>query len=204
MEPRGRTVGVGRVMEGEGTGRVALQPACPAGVMEGRLCGWVDLGTQRNRFGGGEPAAKGVRKVLLTFCLRGAAGETWRVSREFSLSGGGRSALRALLEGWRGAPFASDDEAWAAVRLPLKLLELPGLVRTSLRAGKDGRLWPQVEAVWPLMRGQTAMPLRWPPVFFSLAAPDRETFLGLLPWVQAKVRASEEWGRLRGSVNAEH
>lgn len=183
------------------------QPRCPVGVMEGRLCGWVDLGTQRMRFGSGAGAAasaatagawkgKGLRKVMLTFCVRGAAGESWRVSREFTLSGGPRSALRALLEAWRGQPYASDDEAWQAVRQPLRVLERPGLVRISERAGKDGRMWPQVEGVWPMLKGAQALPLRWPPVYFTLDAPCRETFQGLLPWVQAKVRASEEWGRL--------
>lgn len=187
--------------------RASLQPRCPVGVMEGRLCGWVDLGTQRTRFGSGANAGagagratagagKGLRKVMLTFCVRGAAGESWRVSREFTLSGGPRSALRALLEAWRGQPYASDAEAWQAVRQPLRVLERPGLVRIGERAGKDGRLWPQVEGVWPMLKGTTALPLRWPPVYFTLEAPHRETFLGLLPWVQAKVRASEEWGRL--------
>jgi hypothetical protein len=136
---------------------------------------------------------------MLTFCVRGAAGESWRVSREFTLSGGPRSALRALLEAWRGKPYASDDEAWQAVRQPLRVLERPGLVRIGQRAGKDGRLWPQVEGVWPMLKGAQALPLRWPPVYFTLDAPDRETFQGLLPWVQAKVRASEEWGRLVGA-----
>lgn len=191
--------------------RVSMQPRCPVGVMEGRLCGWVDLGTQRPRFGGGAAAGagaargaagagngKGLRKVMLTFCVRGSAGETWRVSREFTLSGGPRSALRALLEAWRGQPYASDEEAWQAVRQPLRVLERPGLVRISERAGKDGRLWPQVEGVWPMLKGAQALPLRWPPVYFTLEAPCRETFQGLLPWVQVKVRASEEWGRLAG------
>ncbi len=184
------------------------QPRCPVGVMEGRLCGWVDLGTQRNRFGtgatagsraagGAAGAGKGLRKVLLTFCVRGSAGESWRVSREFTLSGGPRSALRALLEAWRGKSYASDDEAWAAVRQPLRVLERPGLVRIGHRAGKDGQLWPQVEGVWPMLRGAEALPLRWPPVYFTLEVPCRETFQGLLPWVQAKVRASEEWPLLR-------
>jgi hypothetical protein len=136
---------------------------------------------------------------MLTFCVRGAAGESWRVSREFTLSGGPRSALRALLEAWRGKPYASDDEAWQAVRQPLRVLEQPGLVRIGQRAGKDGRLWPQVEGVWPMLKGAQALPLRWPPVFFTLERPDRETFRGLLPWVQAKVRASEEWGRMVGA-----
>jgi len=178
-----------------------MQPRCPVGVMEGRLCGWVDLGTQRNRFG--SPAAgagagkdKGLRRVMLTFCVRGSAGETWRVSREFTLSGGPRSALRALLEAWRGQPYASDEEAWQAVRQPLRVLERPGLVRIGHRAGKDGQMWPQVEGVWPMLKGVQALPLRWPPVYFTLEAPCRETFQGLLPWVQVKVRASEEWGRL--------
>jgi len=184
-------------------GRGSLQPKCPVGVMEGRLCGWVDLGTQRVRFGSGAAAGaadagagKGLRKVMLTFCVRGAAGESWRVSREFTLSGGPRSALRALLEAWRGQPYASDEEAWQAVRKPLRVLERQGLVRISERAGKDGRLWPQVEGVWPMLKGAQALPLRWPPVYFTLEALCRETFQGLLPWVQAKVRASEEWGRL--------
>jgi len=184
----------------EGAGRsahITLQPRCPAGVMEGRLCGWVDLGTQRQRFGAAAAGAgKGLRKVMLTFCVRGAAGESWRVSREFTLSGGPRSALRALLEAWRGQPYASDEEAWQAVRQPLRVLERPGLVRISERAGKDGRMWPQVEGVWPMLKGVQALPLRWPPVYFTLEAPCRETFQGLLPWVQVKVRASEEWQRL--------
>ena len=158
---------------------------------EARCSGWVELGTQPNRFGKAED--KPAKKVLLTFCVRGAAGESWRISREFTLSAGPRSGLRKLLEEWRGRPYVSDDEAWNAIRQPLRILEQPGLVRISHRPGNDGRVWPQIEGVWPLMKGQKAEALKWPPVYFTLAEPCRETFQSLLPWVQAKIRASAEW-----------
>ena len=79
--------------------RASLLPPCPQGVLVGRCSGWVDLGMQANRF---EKGGKAQRRVLITWTLEGQAGERWRVSKEYAWCAGPRSALRKLLEEWRG------------------------------------------------------------------------------------------------------
>lgn len=169
----------------------SIKPALKAGTHVARCCGWVDLGTQP-AFQEGKPQ----RRVLLTFLITGAAGETWRVSREYTLGFGPRCGLRKMLEAWRGKPYASDAEA---KRLdPLRVLEQPALVAVRY---KDGSTWPLLESVMPMLHGLQAEPLRWPPRYFTLVKPDRETFLALPAWVQRKIRASAEWSTLRAPAH---
>lgn len=199
----------------------SLQPPLKAGLHVARCCGWVELGTQPGfapRHGDKETGRQGESKpqkrVLITFLIRGAAGETWRVSREFALSFGPKAALRKLLEQWRGKPYASDAAARAVD--PRRVLEAPGLVSIRLKqrgvpsfksqvSGSaqlatcnfhpetSAQPFPVIDGVLPLMAGMEAEPLRWPPVFFSWAKPERDTFLHLPRWVQQKLRASAEW-----------
>lgn len=194
----------------------SLQPPLKAGTYVARCCGWVDLGTQPAYAGktvaeqsltvvdGGlqsrnpnkpEACAKAPmqRRVMITWLIRGEAGESWRVSREFAYGFGPRCGLRKLLEGWRGKVFANDAAARAVD--PLRVLEQPGLVVVGF---KEGSTWPRVEAVLPMLKGVAVESLRWPPVFFTLAKPDRETFLRLPPWVRRKIRRSAEWVAMGG------
>lgn len=177
--------------------RVSLLPPCPQGVLVGRCSGWVDLGMQANRF---EKGAKPQRRVLITWTLEGPAGERWRVSKEFSWCAGPRSALRKLLEEWRGRPYAADDEAWAVLRDPRKVLEQPGLVRVVHRPPSEpGKApWPEVAGVWPLMKGVRAEALKWPPTLYLPGSPGAEEVLRGLPgWVRARcvgVRNAERSG----------
>lgn len=192
MEERTSVTGVTAVR------RVSLQPALKAGTYLARCSGWVELGTHANPFakaeGSGTRRSASLpmqRRVLLTWTIRGAAGECWRVSREFALSAGPRAGLRKLLETWRGRPYASDAEARRTLTHPERLLEQACIVTVSVSATG----WPKIESVVGLPVGvPPPEPLRWPPVLFAWAKPDRETFLGLPEWIQRKVRASAEWG----------
>lgn len=166
--------------------RASLLPPCPQGVLVGRCSGWVDLGLQANRF---EKGGKAQRRVLITWTLEGQAGERWRVSKEYAWCAGPRSALRKLLEEWRGRPYAADAEAWAVLRDPRKILEQPGLVRVVHRPPSEpGKApWPEVAGVWPLIKGVPAMPLKYPPTLYVPGSPDAEAVLRGLPgWVRAR------------------
>lgn len=216
---------VGAPNQEVGAGRSAriTQPALKAGTHVARCCGWVDLGTQvvpeygrkeaqedaqngiqmgtgsrnqslsRLQVGAPSKEPKMQRRVMITWLIRGEAGESWRVSREFAYGFGPRCGLRKLLEGWRGKVFANEAAARAVD--PLRVLEQPGLVVVGF---KEGSTWPRVEAVLPMLKGVAVESLRWPPVFFTLEKPDRETFLRLPPWVRRKIRGSAEWGALGG------
>lgn len=166
--------------------RPSLLPPCPQGVLVGRCSGWVDLGMQANRF---EKGGKAQRRVLITWTLEGPAGERWRVSKEYAWCAGPRSALRKLLEEWRGRPYAADAEAWAVLRDPRKILEQPGLVRVVHRpASEPGKApWPEVAGVWPLIKGVPAAALKYPPTLYVPGSPDAEAVLrGLPAWVRAR------------------
>lgn len=165
--------------------------------MVGRCSGWVDLGMQRNRWAEGKDAPM-QRRVMIMWTLEGAAGERWRVCREFSWCAGPRSALRKLLEEWRGQPYASDDEAWKVLHDPRKLLEQPCLVRVVLKPGSQpGMSWPEVAGVWPMMKGQPpALPLKWPPVLYlpemlkhASAGEKQQALKGVPRWVVSRCAA---------------
>ena len=218
MEDRTSVTGGTKLTAGR---RESLQPALKAGTYLARCSGWVEIGTVP-AFAGKAVAegrsapltvvdggwkrspeqVKMQKRVMMTWTIRGAAGETWRVSREFALSAGPRAGLRKLLETWRGRPYASDDEARGTLTHPERLLDQACIVTVSV--SPTG--WPKIESVVGLPVGVPAPePLRWPPVLFTWAKPDRETFQSLPAWVQGKVRGSEEWGRkgqLRGPGNA--
>jgi len=197
---RGR-VGVG---VGVGVGGRLVQPALKPGTYVARCSGWVELGTVPAFAGMTKPECgmtnvpqKMQKRVLLTWTIRGAAGETWRVSREFALSAGPRAGLRRLLETWRGRAYAGDAEARRSMARPERMLDQPCIVTVSVQANG----WPRIESVVGLPVGLPAPePLRWPPVLFTWAKPDRGTFLALPAWVQLKVRGSEEWGRSSGNA----
>jgi hypothetical protein len=140
---------------------------------------------QKNRF---QPEAKAQRRVMITWTLEGAAGERWRVSKEFAWCAGPRAALRKLLEEWRGRPYATDEEAWAVIRDPRRVLEQPALVRVTLRpAGSPNKApWPDVAGVWPLMKGLAALPLKWPPTLY-VPGSGEDVKRALPAWVQARM-----------------
>jgi len=186
--------------------RISLQPALKAGTYVARCSGWVEIGTvpvpafagmTKPECGRTNALPKMQRRVMLTWTIRGRAGESWRVSREFTLSAGSRAGLRKLLETWRGRPYASDEEARRAMSRPERILEQPCIVTVSVSPAG----WPRPESVVGLPMGIPAPEsLRWPPVLFTWAKPDRETFRGLPAWVQSKVRGSVEWGRAAQGV----
>lgn len=186
-------------------------PPLKAGTYLARCSGWVEIGTVPAFAGMTKPECgmtnagpKMQRRVMLTWTIRGAAGETWRVSREFTLSAGPRAGLRKLLETWRGRPYASDDEARGTLTHPERLLDQACIVTVSLVPSSKFQVsgsvpvkaWPKIESVVGLPMGvPPPEPLRWPPVRFTWAKPDRETFASLPLWIQRKVRESQEWGR---------
>ncbi len=102
---------------------------------------------------------------------------------------GPRAALRKLLEEWRGRPYASDDEAWAVLRDPRRVLEKACLVRIEHRPrGEGSGVWTEVAGVWPLMKGQAVESLRWPPTLYVPGMHHAEEVLRLLPeWVRKKM-----------------
>lgn len=201
-------------------GRAAsLLPPCPAGVHVARCSGWVDLGMQVNRFAGpaavsgskfqvSSSKAKAMqRRVLITWTIEGSAGERWRVSKEFSWCAGPRSALRKLLEEWRGRPYATDDEAWAVLRDPRRVLECACLVRVEHRQrGTDdatgaSKVWTDIAGVWPLMKGVKASPLKWPPVLYVPGMANAAEVLRELPqWVRGKIGNGMDEGRRTQSI----
>jgi hypothetical protein len=145
---------------------------------------------------------------MITWTIRGAAGETWRVSREYAWCAGPRAALRKLLEEWRGRPYASDDEAWAVLRDPRRVLEKACLVRIEHRPrGEGSGVWTEVAGVWPLMKGQVVESLRWPPTLYVPGMHHAEEVRRTLPeWVRKKMgndQAHSQKGRERGPTNTQ-
>jgi hypothetical protein len=94
--------------KGEG-GDVEL---CPAGNHPATLVGLIDLGTQTKTYGG-KGEAKTAHRIAFVFELmheHKTNGTPFCIAHEVTASLHEKSALRALLKGWRGKDIAEGEE----------------------------------------------------------------------------------------------
>lgn len=83
---------------------------CPEGAWPAVLVGLFDVGTHTEAGFNGAPD-EDVRKVVLVWEVHtDAREEPWIVLRDYRLSFHEKSALRKLVEGWRGQAFREDEE----------------------------------------------------------------------------------------------
>lgn len=174
----------------------------PEGTHIARCYGFVDLGTQQVEFQG---ESKLQEKCLLSWELPNALieeegelkGKPYGVSRRFTTSIHPKSALRPLLESWRGKQFTPEEE------LGFDLLNVVG-VPCMINVGheeRNGKTYANVNSVMALPKGTVCPDQINPTVKFSI--PDNvsesgifesEAFLALSDGLRGVIEKSLEYG----------
>ncbi len=176
----------------EGSGGAYIP--CPPGSYPARLCALIDLGSQSSVWEGEQKTSY---KVLLTFEIcdpetRREDGSAHTISRRFTASLHPKSALRKLLEAWRGAPFTPDELKQFDLKV---LVGMPCMV-SVLHESKADRIYANLSSVMKLPRGFGPGMNTEPLIHFDLAAPDWTIFAGLSSRLQEQIAASPEFAAL--------
>lgn len=157
----------------KGGGDFAL---CPAGTHPGVLIGVVDLGTHWESYQGQKE--REVRRVLLIWeveCEVDGKDQRLVIGRDYNIGlndkgdlvYGQKSALRQLLEGWRGQQFGEGDDID-----PIAPLGQACLVQVSHEKTGSGKEVARVKAVSKLVKGMA--PLKPEHEKFSYSADSRD------------------------------
>ncbi len=167
---------------------------CPPGSYPARLCALVDLGTQTSTWEGEQKTA---HKVLLTFEIcdpetRRDDGSAHTISRRFTASLHSKSALRKLLEAWRGRPFTPAELKQFDLKV---LIGMPCMV-SVIHETKADKTFANLASVMKLPRGFGPGLDTEPLIHFDLSAPDWTVFAGLSSRLQEQISASPEFARL--------
>jgi hypothetical protein len=178
---------------------------CPAGTHPGNMIGIVDLGTHWDSFQG--QAERKVRRVLLVWELEAEVDgkdQHLVVGRDYNIGindkdelvYGKKSALRLLLEGYRGKQYGEGEDID-----PESLLGKPCLVQVTHEKTKgSGKDVARVKSISQLAKQMPAIK----PIHskFSYAADSKDNQPPSDPWmprvygetVQAVLKRCLEWG----------
>lgn len=123
----------------------------PEGLFPAVCVDVVDMGMRRNKLSG-----KDQHKCRIAWQLEEKDPETgfrYVVSGFYTLSLNPKSTLSGILEAWRGKPFTDAERTKFDVE---KLIGKPCQVQIVHRAGMEGQVFCNVQAVVPLGKGMTA------------------------------------------------
>lgn len=132
----------------------------PAGSHASCCLAIIDLGTHRETFQGQDPRDN--RKVFVCWEID-HDGENGRcvIGREYNVSFTSKSALRIMVEKWRGKSFGEDEEFDLT-----KLLGKPCLLSISHSTSGD-RTFAKLDGVAPMPKGMTAIKPSRTPISFD-------------------------------------
>jgi hypothetical protein len=151
----------------------------PAGSHAACLIAIIDLGTHRETFQGQDPRDN--RKVFLAWEIDND-GENGRtvIGREYNVSFTSKSALRIMVEKWRGKQFGEDEE------FDLTKLLGKACLLTVTHSTNGDRTFAKIDGVAPMPKGMAALKPSRTPVSFDADSgatfPDAEW----LPWTFGK------------------
>ena len=179
----------------------------PEGLHNAVCVGLYDVGTIYNeRFDSVQ------RKLIITWDLpdlpsveieRGEGKEKMPrcLYRRFTLSLAELAHLRRVLESWRGRRFSDDELSGFDLT---KLLGKPCQLQVMHQAGKDGRIFANVENVLPTPKG-AIVAAETEPAMFSVSKLEKAELPDWLPaWVGKLVKESREWEKLSHNGNPTH
>lgn len=118
--------------------------------------------------------------------------EPYVVGNYYTLSTGEKGNLRKLLKAWRGRDFTPEE---------LKEFDLKSIIGKPclLTIGhsepkKDGRVYPEILSISPLMKGQQAPEQVIPNTVFEIEqGKDCDAFRKLPEWIRKEIEKCEEW-----------
>jgi hypothetical protein len=134
----------------------------PQGNHHGILKGVFDIGKQKKVYMGDN---KLVHQVVFVFEISERMtqgefkGERFNISKKYTFSLNDKSNLKKDLESWRSKPF-TDDELNNGIDLE-KLVGINCLLNITHKES-DSRVYTNITAITPLMKGMTALALEKP------------------------------------------
>lgn len=164
----------------------------PAGNHPARCIGVVDLGTQYSA-----KFDKASKKVRLMWELpnetkvfdQDKGPEPFVVGRNFTASLSRNSALRPILESWRGRAFTPEELKGFELK---KLVGVPCLLNI-VHETRDDKTYANITAVSPLPKGLTIPPQQLKSSYYEIEQGKDETFQGLPEWLQELIGGCQEW-----------
>jgi len=174
-----------------------------AGTYVARCYSMVHLGTIKESYMGEE---KYVNKVRLTFELptelkvfKEENGEQPQViSKEFTLSLGDKSNLRAFLNSWRGKALTEDEcKSFDIAVLAGKACTLSIIHKTSKVSGKT---YAEIASIGGVMKGMDVPAIMNPEMVFSVNNFDQVAFDSFPDFIKEKIQSSNEYKAV--SLNA--
>lgn len=176
---------------------------CPVGMHVARCYQIIDLGTTEQ--GGNFPGKK--RKIQLLFetpyeqavFSEDNGEQPYYIRATYTLSMNEKAILRKDVTSWLGKKM-SDDQAAAFDVFSLLGKECQvNVVHTT----KGDTTYANIGAITPLAKGMTCPPPINPLVAFSAAQPDMNVFNTLPPFIQDKIKESDEFIKyMDASMNA--
>ena len=176
-----------------------------AGTYVARCYSMVHLGTIKESYMGEE---KYVNKVRLTFELptelkvfKEENGEQPQViSKEFTLSLGDKSNLRAFLNSWRGKALTEDEcKSFDIAVLAGKACTLSIIHKTSKVSGKT---YAEIASIGGVMKGMDVPAIMNPEMVFSVNNFDQVAFDSFPDFIKEKIQASNEYKAISSSAPA--
>lgn len=165
-----------------------------AGSYSARCYSVIDMWTQEFEY---QWQKKRARKVRLTFEFPTETAvfnaEKWEqpfvISSEFTYSLNEKSRLRPFLKNWRGRDFTAEELQGFDIS---KLLGVAGLASISHYTDKKGTERAEITSISLLPKGMECPAQINPSVLFSPYAFDQEVFNSLPPFIQEKIKKSDE------------
>lgn len=175
----------------------------PAGLHQATLIGLIDLGTQKETYGG---ETKESRKLFVCWELANefqTDGSPFVIGQEYTWSlKGDKAKWRKMLEGWRGRMFAENEEFD-----PMVLLGQPcNITLTEGETKQNKKKYVKVTAVAQLMKGQAGKATVNPAFAWHLSTwGDYKIDPPIPDWcppvygdaVIDKIKESKEWATIR-------
>lgn len=177
----------------------------PAGTYLARCYSMIHMGTVKESYMGEE---KFVNKVRLTFELptelkvfKEENGEQPQViSKEFTLSLGDKSNLRAFLNSWRGKALTEEEcKSFDIAVLAGKACTLSIIHKTSKVSGKT---YAEIASIGGVMKNMHVPDLINPQMVFSVNNFDQVAFDSFPDFIKEKIASSQEYQALQKSAPA--
>ena len=161
-------------------------PIAPADVHNGVCVGVIDLGTHTSQLYGPKRSVR----LLFEIDAQRNDGKNFVVNRDFGFTVSKKSALRAILDSWRGKPFSEQEEKEGFDLA--KLLGQPAAVQV-IHKEDGGNTYANVGTVTKLMKGMTPMKATYPLVSFFFDDHGKNIPANIPDWIKSKIMKSAEW-----------
>lgn len=171
----------------------------PSGSHLARCYRIIDLGTQKTEWAG---QVKLLQKVMFQFEVHSeddegnplvtSKGEPMSISKNYTLSLGDKSQLRADLEAWRSKEFTRDELRGFELK---NVLGAWCMLTVTRATGKDGKDYTNISGISPVPKAMKAsLPEPHNEVgIFSIADPDMEMFDTFSDRIKQRIMDTPEW-----------